>query len=142
MEHDSVELRITDSQDWYSVPNCYRVSSGDLCAVARDDDPESELSTVARKRTRGGSGEIWSGESGVALTDGESLAEYAIRKLKEAQSPARKISYTRRFQPDVTVSDLVQLHLPGHGIDGVFRISRQTIELGHGARTQEEVIAE
>ena len=140
MENDSIELRITDSQDWYSVPNCYRVSTGSMYAVARDDDPESPLSTVSRKKTRGGTGEIWTSESSVTLGSGESLAEYAMRKLQEAQAPARKINYTRRFQPDVTVGDLVRLHLPGQGIDGSFRVSKQNIELGHGARTQEEVV--
>lgn len=141
-ENDSVELKITDMQDWYAVPNCYRVSTGSLYAVARDDDPDSPLSTVSRKAARGGTGEIWTSESGVSLSDGESLAEYAVRKLKEAQAPARKITYTRRFFPDVLVSDLISLHYPGVGLDGTFRVSRQTITLGYGAKTQEEVVKE
>ena len=41
MDHDAVELKISDTQDWYSVPNCYRVSTGSQYAVARDDDPDS-----------------------------------------------------------------------------------------------------
>lgn len=142
MDHDAVELRISDTQDWYSVPNCYRVAAGDQYAVARDDDPDSPLSTVSRKEARGGTGEIWVGESGVSLGTNESLAEYAVRKLREAQAPARKVTYTRRFYPDITTGDLVSLHLPAHGIDGIFRISRQTIFLGYGAATQEEVIEE
>lgn len=142
MDHDAVELKISDTQDWYSVPNCYRASTGSQYAVARDDDPDSPLSTVSRKSNRGGTGEIWAGESGVSLGDNESLAEYAVRKLKEAQSPARTVNYTRRFYPDITTGDLVGLHLPGHGIDGTFRISRQTITLGYGAATQEEVVEE
>lgn len=140
MDNDSIEPKITDGQDWYSVPNCYRVSSGGQYAVARDDDPDSALSTVSRKANRGGTGEIWTGESGVSLGDNESLAEYAVRKLKEAQAPARKVSYTRRFMPDVTVGDLVSLHYAANKIDGIFRVSRQTITLGYGAKTQEEVI--
>ena len=141
-DNDSVELKITDTQDWYAVPNCYRVSTGSLYAVARDDDPESPLSTVSRKAARGGTGEIWTSESSVSLSDGESLAEYAIRKLKEAQAPARKIVYTRRFFPDVLVGDLVSLHYPGIKIDGKFRVSRQTVTLGYGAKTQEEAVEE
>ena len=141
-ENDSVELKITDAQDWYSVPNCYRVSTGNLYAIARDDAPDSPLSTVSRKAARGGTGEIWASESGVSLSDGESLAEYAARKLKEAQAAARNITYTRRFFPDVLVGDLVGLHYPGVGIDGIFRVSRQTITLGYGAKIQEEVVKE
>lgn len=140
MENDSVELKMTDTQDWYSVPNCYRASTGGLYAVARDDDPDSPLSTVSRKALRGGTGEIWASEIGVTLGSDKSLAEYTLEKLREAQAPARTVGYTRRFQPDVTVGDLVQLHLARHRIDGTFRISRQTITLGHGARTQEEVV--
>ena len=140
MENDSIELKITDTQDWYSVPNCYRVSAGGQYAVARDDDPESRTSTVSRKASRGGTGEIWAGESSVSLGDSESLAEYAMRRLREAQAPARKVSYTRRFHPDVTIGDLVSLHYAAHKIDGIFRVSRQTITLGYGCRTQEEVV--
>lgn len=140
MDHDSVELTISDTQDWYSVPNCYRASTGDIYAIARDDDPDSALSTVSRKALRGGTGEIWASETGVTLSDDKSLGEYVLERLKEAQAPARTVGYTRRFQPDTTVGDLVNLHLARYKIDGVFRISRQTITLGHGCRTQEEVV--
>ena len=74
------------------------------------------------------------------LNDGESLSEYAARKLKEAQALSRVARYTRRFRPDVTVSDLVGLHLPKQGIEGMFRVTEQKITLGHGCRTEEEVV--
>lgn len=139
MENDSIEPKVSDMQDWFSVPNCFRVISGESYAEARNID-ENYLSIRSRKQRRGGTGEIWAQDTSAALSDGESLSEYAARMLKEAQAPARSIRYDRRFRPDVTVSDLVRLHYPRQGIDGVFRVLEQKITLGHGCRTLEEVV--
>lgn len=139
MENDIIENATTDAQDWFSVPNCIRVVSGERY-VEYKDDSYSQVSVDARKAQRGGSGEIWLSDSASGIGDKESLAEFAMRKLKEAQSPARKVTYARRYRPDVLVSDIVTLHLPVIGIDGQFKITSQTIELSHGARTSEEVV--
>lgn len=139
-ENDVIELATTDSQDWFTVPNCIRVVSGDKYVEYKDDDPEHEISTEARKGRRGGTGEIWIAETSPTVGTNESLAEYAVRKLNEAQQPSRKVSYARRYRPDVFLSDLVRLRLPVIGIDGTFKITSQTIELGFGARTSEEVV--
>ena len=141
LENDSIELAVTDSQDWFSVPNCIRVVSGDKYVEYKDEDPESALSTEARKQLRGGSGEVWMSETASAIGSNESLAEYAIRMLREAQAPARTVSYPRRFRPDVLATDIVTLHFPGIGIDGNFKVTSQRIELGYGCRTSEEVTA-
>lgn len=138
-ENDSIEVSITDTNNWFSVPNCLRVVSGGNCVEARDDSMTSALSTVSRQATRGGSGEIWAQESVSSLGEGDTLQMYAERRLKELQTPARKISYARRYRPDVTVGDKVRLHLPGHGIDDVFTVSSQKITLGYSARVTEEV---
>lgn len=138
-ENDSIEVNITDTNDWFSTPNCIRVISGEDCVELRDDNADDALSTVSRQANRGGSGEIWVQESANSLGDDETLQSYAERRLKELQSPARKVSYARRYSPDVMVSDRVRLHLPGHGIDDVFTVKSQKITLGYGARTEEEV---
>lgn len=140
-ENDVIELAITDSQDWFSVPNCIRVTSGDNYAEYIDDDEESAVSTVRRKVNRGGNGQIWVSESASAIGENESLAQYALRILREKQSPARTIKYSRRYRPDVVVTDMVDLHLPSVNIDGRFRITSQNIVLGYGCRTSEEVVA-
>ena len=140
LENDAIEPKITDADDWYDCPNCIRVVSGDECVEIRDDDPGSNLSIPARKACRGGTGEIWKQESATTIGDGESLAEYALRKLKEAQTHAREIRYNRRFNPDVTVGDIVNLHYPGHGIDGQFRVVSQTLTLGYSLKTDEKVV--
>lgn len=132
--NDIVELSVTDTRDWFSCPNVFRAESGDMTAIARDDDEGSSLSTVRRGR------EIWAEERNCKLNDGESLAGYAARRLKALQSPARTISYSRRFLPDISVGDLVNLNYSKQNISAVFRISSQTIDLGYGARTSEEAV--
>lgn len=129
---DIVEPKVTDSRDWYSCPNVFRAISDDLTAVAKDEDPDSPLSTVSRSR------EIWAQETDVKLSAGETLSEYAVRRLKELQSPARKLSYTRRFLPNVYVGDTVIIQYPSVGIDGQFQITEQSIDLGYACRTSEE----
>ena len=134
--NDIMELDITDEYDWYSCPNVLRAISDDMTAIARDDDPDSPLSTIARGR------EIWAEESSVTLGSNESLASYAQRRLKELQSPARTVTYARRFDPSVNVGDMVMINHPEIGIDNTFRITSQSLELSYGCRTSEEATAE
>jgi len=133
--NDSLQMQVTDTSDWYSCPNIFRAVMDDSIAVARDEDPESRFSVSARGR------EIWMEETDCDLNSGETLADYAKRRLKEEQSPGRKISYDRRFDPSVTAGDIVRIHYPDNMIDGLFRISTQSINLGFGAKVTEEVTA-
>lgn len=135
IENDIIETSVTDNRDIFSVPNVLRVTLGGSAATARDDDPDSIYSTVNRGR------EIWAQED-AKLAAGESLGEFAVRRLKELQNPSRKLDYTRRFQPDVDVNDLVSIVYPKQSIGDVFRITSQTITLSHGAKVKEEVINE
>lgn len=132
---DSIELDITDTNDWYSCPNVYRVSGEEYgTAVVRDNSPDSQLSTVNRGR------EIWQEETGVVLNGRETLVDYAARRLRECQSPSQKLNYNRRFYEDVTVGDIIGLNYPMHDLVGNYRITSQSIELGYGCRTTEEAV--
>jgi len=133
LENDSIELEITDTNDWYSCPNVLRCTSGDLTATARDDDEDSRLSTTSRGR------EIWAEETDVSLASNESLASYAIRRLKELQAPSRTVSYSRRYNPEIYPGDVITLHYPGVDIEGLFRVESQSITLGYNAQVSEEV---
>lgn len=135
IENDIIETAVTDSRDIFSVPNVLRVTLNGSAATARDDDPDSVYSTVNRGR------EVWMKED-AKLAAGESLGEFASRRLKELQNPSRKLGYTRRFQPDVDVNDLVSIIYPKQNIGDVFRVKTQTIELTHGAKVKEEAINE
>lgn len=129
---DVVETSLGFESDWYDVPNVFRAIDDDLTAVARNDDPDSPLSTVARGR------EVWAEDLSCDLATDESIAEYAARRLKDMQQTEMVVSYDRRYVPGVTVSDLVQLRYPEQGADGVYLIQRQDIALEYGARVSEE----
>lgn len=130
--NDIVEPEVTEEADWFSCPNVFRATLNDESAIARDDDPNSILSTVSRGR------EIWKEENNVALNTDESLAEYARRKLKEAQQYSTKLSYKVRFNPDVNVGDIISINYPGQNLTGTFRITEQTINIDSGISVSEE----
>ena len=133
LDNDVIEPSIKTTRDLYGCPNVLRVISGDLTAIARDDSPDSPLSTVVRGR------EVWAEESDVALSTGESVSEYATRRLPELQQVATTATYTRRFDPNVTAGDRIRLNYPEQGLQGIFRATSQKIELGYCADTEEEV---
>lgn len=133
LNNDVLEPSLNVTYDWYNCPNVFRAVSDDVYAVARDDDPESPFSTISRGR------EVWAEETNCYLSDGESLAEYASRMLKEMQQVATEVSYTRRFYPNVLVGDIIRLNYPAQDIFGDYIVKSQSIELGYGARTSEEV---
>lgn len=132
--NDSIQPQIKEDNDKFDCPNVYRAISDDVSAIARDDDPESEFSTVSRGM------EIWEQDTSCKLNDGESLASYAVRMLKELQKYSVNVSYDRRFNPDVNVSDIVNLNYPAQGVVGLYRVTKQTINLEHNIHTSEEVI--
>lgn len=132
--NDILEPSLSITYDWYDCPNVVRAVLDDSYAVARDDSPDSPLSTVRRGR------EVWLEDTDGYLKEGETLAEYAYRMLKEYQSVGATISYDRRYVPDVSVTDLIGLNYPAQGISGIFMVTSQSITLGHNAKTSEEVI--
>ena len=133
LDADVIEPTLTITRDWYACPNVLRAISGELTAEARDESDDSPLSVQNRGR------EIWAEETNVSLNTGESISEYAIRRLKELQLVETKASYTRRYDPDVLVSDLVRLNYPKQGLQGLYEVTSQKITLGYGCTTEEEV---
>ena len=132
IEYDALEPKLSVACDWFACPNVFRAVQNDISAVAVDDDPDSIFSTVSRGR------EIWQEENNVKLTESESLQSYARRRLREEQNVVTKAKYTRRYHPDVTVGDLVRLHYPEQKVDGVFRVTAQSIDLKANGKTTEE----
>lgn len=132
LDNDVIEPKLVRRADWFACPNVFRAVSGSLIAVARDDS-DSALSTVNRGR------EIWMEETDCDLNSGESLELYALRRLRELQAVAYSVQYTRRFDPRILAGDRVRLHYPAQGLTDTFMVLNQTIDLGHGAKTSEEV---
>lgn len=132
LEADAVEPVLSATYDWYTCPNVLRATRSGVSAVAVDDDPNSIFSTINRGR------EIWAEEKSVTLSNRETLESYATRRLKELQKAIYSVSYSRRYHPDLYVGDLVRLHYPEQRVDGIYRITSQSIDLAKGGRTQEE----
>lgn len=128
---DVIEKTLSKTRDWFKTPNVFRATSGDMVAIARDDDPESPLSTVARGR------EVTSEETDVTLTSDEGLAEYAKRRLKEEQQIVESADYTRRFIPGVMVGDRVDINYDH--LQGEYEVISQNISLTYNAQTEEQV---
>ena len=136
IENDMIETKIKVSADWYSCPNIYMAVSGDMTGIARDDSPDSLLSTVNRGR------EVWKRESNCKLADNESIAEYAMRKLVEAQRVKQTATYDRRYTPDVYPGDIVVMNYPQQRLTGSFLVTSQSVTLGYGAKTSEKISKE
>lgn len=134
LNNDVLEPSVTVKYDWYDCPNIYRAVLDDSYAIARDDDPNSPVSTINRGR------EVWHEDSSVYLQENETLAEYAERALRSAQRASLSISYDRRFDPNVYISDVVRLNYPAQGITGNYLVKSQNTTLGYNARTSEEVV--
>ena len=128
--YDIIETSFSIERDWFNCPNVFRATMNEMSAIARDDDPESPLSTVSRGR------EIWAQDE-ADLSDDETLAEYAARMLRESQNVAESAKYTRRFLPDLNVGDIIRLNYPQ--LNGDYRITKQDIELTFNGQTSEEV---
>lgn len=133
-ENDIIEPTLSIDYDWFNTPNVVRVIVDDQYSIARDDDPDSPLSTVNRGR------EVWAEDTSAELNVDESISDYAGRKLREYQKAATSISYDRRYMPDVYPYDSVRLNYPSKGIFGLFLITSQSITLGYNAKTSEEVV--
>lgn len=133
IENDVIEPDIKISQDWSACPNVYVAVSRDETGTARDDDPDSPLSTINRGR------EVWVRKSGVTLADNESITDYAARMLREAQRAELTASYTRRYVPEVMPGDWISMKYPEQNLNGVFEVGSQSVKLGHCAATSEEV---
>ena len=133
VDNDSIEPSVKVTRDWYSCPNVLQVISDDQSAIVKDQSDSSFLSIQNRGR------EIWRTESNAELSEDESIAQYAMRRLREEQSVAYSVGYDRRFDADLNIGDVVGLQYPALGITGKYRIRSQSIALGYGARTSEEV---
>lgn len=135
ISNDLLEPKIKITADWYNCPNVLIAVAGDVTGIARDDDPDSPLSTVSRGR------EVWKKES-CTLSAGESVAEYARKRLRELQRVRQTVSYTRRYLPNVMPGDIVGLNYPEQQLTGNYGVQSQSITLGYGARTAEQIYKE
>ncbi|HAE24506.1 MAG TPA: hypothetical protein DCG33_04125 [Prevotellaceae bacterium] len=140
INYDIMETSINIEYDWYKCPNVVSVTSDGVTAIAKDESPDSPLSTVRRGR------EVWKIESDSDMNDGEGLVEYTFRKLREEQAYLTKISYDRRFEPNVHVGDVIYLDYPEREgeqwLVGKYVVETQDLELSYGITVSEDVYRE
>lgn len=134
INNDILEPSISIDHDWFNCPNILRVSLDEQVAVAYDYNSNTPVSINNRGR------EVWAEEDSVTLNKNETLQAYANRRLKELQRVSTKISYDRRYIPEVNVMDVITLNYPEQGLVGDYMVSSQSITLGYNAKTSEEVI--
>lgn len=130
---DVIETRLSIEEDWFSCPNVLMLVNDDITSIARDDLDTSPVSTVNRGR------EVWVMENGGEYASEESNEQYAIRRLKELQRVYRKVSYDRRYVPDVYPGNYIYLRYPEFDMEGTYFIESQNIDLSYSATTSETV---
>lgn len=133
LDNDGMEPHVSITHDWFSCPNVFRAVTDNEAVTVYDDREDSSLSTVVRGR------EVWMEESNCNLNIGEGLRAYAQRRLREEQSRGYEVSYSRRFDPGIMISDLVSLYYPESGLEGNYMVTSQRISLSKGCRTEEQV---
>lgn len=127
------------SRDGASVDtiNTYVAVDGGEVAVAVNDSPASPTSTVSIGTP------VELVDTSPKRINGESLQAYAERKLMEARmQEVRTWSWTRDYSPDAIPGDLVRARVPSAGIDGVLRITSQTLTCKNGLALDETVALE
>ena len=135
LEFDVLETEIHVAADWFDAPNVFMAIDNDLTAIARDDSVNSPLSTVNRGR------EVWAQDNAANLAENQTIEQYALMMLQQAQKVQQTASYNRRFMPNVIPGDTIRMRYPEQGVNGLYTVQSQSITLGYSATTNEEITA-
>ena len=122
---------VQDDQTVINVPNRYYAIDGDRYAVAVNNNPTSIASYISRGRW------VDAIDNSPAMVNGESLQEYAERKLKEATTITKKVTYSREYYPGVVPFSLVSGSMPEIGLDGYMMVITQSLTCDKGVYVQE-----
>lgn len=94
--------------------------------IARNDDPESPTSTVARGR------EIEEVEDNPTKRDGETTWQYSQRRLAELSEEYETMEVERTWVDGADPYAVWEVNLPRQGIAGLWRVTDQSIECSGG----------
>ena len=122
---------VEKSVDLSGVPNRYYAVSGDEVGEAVNDSPDSATSTVSRGRY------VDYIDDSPVKVDGETMTAYAERKLRELSTVTREFTYTREYVDGLLPFDAVAGKVDEFGMDGGFRVLRQSLSLGRGVTVSE-----
>lgn len=113
------------------VPNVFKAYEGVNVAIARNDDPSSPTSTIARGR------EIEEVEDSPTRKEGESLQGYAERRLAELSEIYETYDVEREFEEGVVPYSIVRANLPDQSISGDFRVMSQDVSCSYEIKVGE-----
>jgi hypothetical protein len=127
---------VGDDYTLTGVPNRYKAIDDGQVAVAVNEDAGSAVSYPSRGR--------WVDETDTSpvRVNGETLQQYAERKLKEASAITVQKSYTREYWPGVRPFSIVRGSMADVGLSGDFTVVSQSLECDRGVTVQETVQAE
>lgn len=117
--------------DLSEVPNRYFAVDGDDVGIAINDQDGSRTSVQARGRY------VDYIDDSPVKVGGETMTNYAKRKLEEMSTVTREWTYTREYVPDLVPFDLVAGSVPEFGMAGAFRVLKQSITCGKGVTVSE-----
>ncbi|MBR3318772.1 MAG: hypothetical protein IKG21_13230 [Atopobiaceae bacterium] len=125
--------------DLAEVPNRYVAVEGASVAIATNDDPNSQTSTVARGFVVDPPDGI---DSSPIRVGDESLDGYAERRLLELSVARDERTYSREWWPGVHPGDLVRASLADLMMSGDLRVESQSIDVSHGISVTETACME
>jgi len=131
-----LEPNVASDYDLTGVPNRYYARQDKLLEVAVNDDPDSEVSTVAR----GYPHDEYDGSP--VRVNGETLYGYCCRRLEEMSLANDKRTYTRKWWPDIYPHSVVHGSMPSVSLDGDMRVLKQSIDCSYGISVTEEAARE
>lgn len=116
----------------FDVPNVLKVYDGEQEAIARNEDPSSATSIPSKGR------EVEADpEESPTRREGETLRQYADRRLSEISEVYEKYDVEREWVDGVVPYDIVRSNLQRCGVTGDFRVMSQTIECEAGIKVGE-----
>ena len=122
---------IESSDKTVGIPNRYYAVSGALVATATNTDPESPTSYQSRGRW------VDACDKAPKRVNGETLQEYAERRLREESTVTSSIKYKREYVPDVVPFSMVRVDLPALGLFGDYVVESQSLTCGNGISVEE-----
>lgn len=125
---------VSYSTDISKIPNRYVVITENNRTVAINNDPTSSVSVVSRGYC------VDEVDESPEPINGETLPEYARRKLLEMSVVKEEKNYTREYAPNVDLYCIVRGSI--RGLEGDMRIESQTLECGTGITVSEKAVRE
>ena len=120
--------------DASEIPNRYVVIDDVNVTIATNNDPASEVSTVARGYN------VDEVDTSPTPVNNETYAQYAERRLMESSVLKDARTYQREYAPDVYPYSIVRGSI--NGLDGDFRVASQDITCSHGINVKEKAYKE